>query len=234
MAETSRFQRLKKSLVASVGDIVFGMEDGAVSIFGLVLGVAATTDDSATVLIAGASGAFAAAVSMMAGTYLEMETDRDEARSFHARLAAQIAQSPEAVIDAVADRLDGAGLKEAETALVVDLVRSKPALLPGMAAALTAPAAPETTASPLAHALWMLVADFLSAAIPIAPFALMPVAQARWVSTAVTMLLLIGLGAGRARVGGRPLARTIAQTVAIGVAAALAGVGIGVLIARAV
>lgn len=96
-----------------------------------------------------------------------------------------------------------------------------------------APIAPDTAESPLAHALWMLVADFVSAAIPIVPFALMPVPEARWVSTAITMLLLICLGIGRARVGRRPLARTVAETVAIGVAAALAGVGIGLVIAHA-
>src|SRR5580700_4401195 len=99
------------------------MEDGTVSIFGLVLGVAATTNDNKTVLIAGATGAFAAAVSMMAGTYLEIETDRDRA----------------------------AGLAEAQAALVTDLVRSKPALLHGVASTMTAPEAPAATESPLAH-----------------------------------------------------------------------------------
>ena len=209
------------------------MEDGTVSIFGLVLGVAATTTDSATVLIAGASGACAAAVSMMAGTYLEIETNLDEARTFSARLASEIEGNPEGVVDRVAGRLREAGVAEAQTALVSTLIRSKPDLLRGVASAMMAPAAPETIESPLGHALWMLVADFVSAAVPIIPFALMPVPQARWVSTAITMLLLICLGIGRARVGCRPLARTVAETVAIGVAAALAGVGIGLIIAHA-
>ncbi len=209
------------------------MEDGTVSIFGLVLGVAATTNDNKTVLIAGASGAFAAAVSMMAGTYLEIETDIDEARTFGARLASQIEQDPGAVVDRVADRLRAAGLADDQTALVTDLIRSKPSLLLGVASAMTAPAASESVQSPLAQSLWMLLADFVSAAIPIVPFALMPVAEARWVSTAITMLLLIFLGIGRAKVGRRPLARTVTETVAIGVAAALAGVGIGLVIAHA-
>lgn len=233
MAGPSLFERLKKSLVASAGDIVFGMEDGTVSIFGLVLGVAATTNDNMTVLIAGASGACAAAVSMMAGTYLEIETDLDEARTFSARLASEIEGNPEAVVDRIAGRLREAGVADAQTALVSTLIRSKPDLLRGVASAMMAPVAPETVESPLAHALWMLVADFVSAAIPIVPFALMPVPEARWVSTAITMLLLICLGIGRARVGRRPLARTVAETVAIGVAAALAGVGIGLIIAHA-
>jgi VIT1/CCC1 family predicted Fe2+/Mn2+ transporter len=233
LADPSIFEQLKKSLVASAGDIVFGMEDGTVSIFGLVLGVAATTNDNKTVLIAGATGAFAAAVSMMAGTYLEIETDRDQAATFGARLTSEIERNPKAVVGRVTDRLRAAGLAEAQAALVTDLVRSKPALLHGVASTMTAPEAPAATESPLAHALWMLVADFVSAAIPIVPFALMPVPEARWVSTAITMLLLVCLGIGRAEVGRRPLARTVAETVAIGVAAALAGVGIGLVIAQA-
>jgi VIT1/CCC1 family predicted Fe2+/Mn2+ transporter len=78
MTIASFLPRLKKSFVESAGTIVFGMEDGTVSIFGLVFGVAATTSSSVAVLVAGASGAAAAAVSMMAGAYLDAETSRDE------------------------------------------------------------------------------------------------------------------------------------------------------------
>ena len=73
MAIASTLQRLRRSLVNSAGTIVFGMEDGTVSIFGLIFGVAATTTNSATTLIAGASGAPAAAVSMMAGVPLRLQ-----------------------------------------------------------------------------------------------------------------------------------------------------------------
>ena len=73
----------------------------------------------------------------------------------------------------------------------------------------------------------MLLADFLSAAIPILPFALLPVAEGRVVSGAVTLMLLIGLGVGRAWIGGRSVLRRAVETVSIGVAAALAGVVIG-------
>src|SRR5689334_21141348 len=63
----SILERLRNSFRNSAGTIVFGMEDGTVSIFGLIFGVAATTTETKTVLIAGATGAVAAAVSMMAG-----------------------------------------------------------------------------------------------------------------------------------------------------------------------
>jgi vacuolar iron transporter family protein len=46
-------------------------------------------------------------------------------------------------------------------------------------------------------------------------------------------MLLVGLGIGRAVIGGRALLRTVIETVSIGVAAALAGVAAGSAIARA-
>src|SRR5215469_1851120 len=77
--------RIHRSFGASVGSIVFGMEDGTVSIFGLVFGVAAASPDSRAVLLAGGTGAISAAVSMMAGTFLDVESTNDQG-------AARIAQ----------------------------------------------------------------------------------------------------------------------------------------------
>jgi len=54
MSKASLWQRVRSSLQASAGEVVFGMEDSTVSIFGLVFGVAATTTDQKAVLIAGA------------------------------------------------------------------------------------------------------------------------------------------------------------------------------------
>ncbi len=78
----------------------------------------------------------------------------------------------------------------------------------------------------------MLLADFAAAAVPILPFVWLPIPQARVVSGAVTLLLLIGLGIGCARIAKSNALRTVAETVAIGIAAALAGIIIGVLVNR--
>jgi hypothetical protein len=74
-------RKIKNSLVASAGNIVFGMEDGTVSIFGPVFCVAASAPSGHAVLLAGATGAAAAAVSMMAGTYLDISTANDRAQA---------------------------------------------------------------------------------------------------------------------------------------------------------
>lgn len=218
----STWQRLRRSIANSAGTIVFGMEDGTVSIFGLIFGVAATTTSTKAVLIAGASGAAAAAVSMMAGAYLDAETTRDEAAATRALRAGDATS--------LADRLAGSGLSAQQSQALVSAIRGSGDAEAGLLAALDGET--KAPANPLEQALWMLLADFLAAAVPILPFVFLPVAQARVVSGTVTLALLVGLGVGRARIGRRSVIRTVAETVAIGVTAALAGIALGVLVDR--
>jgi vacuolar iron transporter family protein len=211
-------QGLRRSVISSAGTIVFGMEDGTVSIFGLIFGVAATTTSTKTVLIAGASGAAAAAVSMMAGAYLDVETTRDQS------------EAPAAGKSDVslANRLVGAGLTPQQSSALVAAVQNDRQAAEGLLLALRGPV--KAPLDPLEQALWMLFADFFAAAIPILPFVLLPIGQARIVSAMVTVALLIALGVGRAQLGRGHAIRTVTETVAMGIGAAIAGVAISVLI----
>ena len=218
-------QRLRRSFSQSAGTIVFGMEDGTVSIFGLIFGVAATTTDTKTVLIAGASGAAAAAVSMMAGAYLDVETTRDKISA--ARASQQAAAGSIALLKS---RLAETGLSSAQSEALAVAVHNNADATGGLLLALQG--APEAPLNPMEQALWMLVADFLAAAVPILPFVFLPVLDARIVSGVVTLALLIALGVGRAQIARRSIFRTVTETVSIGVAAAIAGVAIGVFVDR--
>jgi VIT1/CCC1 family predicted Fe2+/Mn2+ transporter len=227
MTIASNLLRLRRSFVESAGTVVFGMEDGTVSIFGLIFGVAATTSDSKTVLIAGASGAVAAAVSMMAGAYLDVETTRDRINANPALTAAD--SIPDAVLAAsLPSRLAKAGLTAEQSSALAGAVRHDRTALCGLLLALQGER--DTSLNPWEQALWMLLADFLAAAVPILPFVFLSVQQARVVSAAMTLALLVALGIGRARIAQRSALRTVAETVMIGVAAALAGILISVVI----
>ena len=224
------WQRLRSSLANSAGTIVFGMEDGTVSIFGLIFGVAATTSSTAAVVIAGASGAVAAAVSMMAGVFLDVETTRDTIAAKRAALQSELARDANVIAASLPARLAAAGLTQQQSAALAGAVKHDRAALGGLLLALQG--APEAPLNPWEQAAWMLLADFLAAAVPILPFVALPIPQARVVSAVVTVALLVALGIGRARIAKRSLIRGVAETVSIGVAAALAGVAIGVLIDR--
>jgi VIT1/CCC1 family predicted Fe2+/Mn2+ transporter len=230
MTIAATWQRLRSSLVNSAGTMVFGMEDGTVSIFGLIFGVAATTSSTAAVVIAGASGAVAAAVSMMAGVFLDVETTRDTIAAKRAALQSELARDANVIAASLPARLAAAGLTQQQSAALAGAVKHDRAALGGLLLALQG--APEAPLNPWEQAAWMLLADFLAAAVPILPFVALPIPQARVVSAVVTVALLVALGIGRARIAKRSLIRGVGETVSIGVAAALAGVAIGVLIDR--
>ena len=220
MNSGSIVQRLRASIVNSAGTIVFGMEDGTVSIFGLIFGVAATTSSTKTVLIAGASGAVAAAVSMMAGAYLDAETTQD-------RNDTTVRAQGDADVS-LSSRLVDAGLTSQQSTALTAAVQGDRNAADGLLLALKGAA--KERLNPVEQALWMLFADFFAAAVPILPFVFLPISKARIVSGVVTVALLVVLGFGRAQLGRRNVLRTVVETVSLGIGAALAGVGIGLLI----
>lgn len=219
--------KLKASFAASIGDVVFGMEDGAVSIFGLVFGMATAAESSGAVLLAGATGAAAAAVSMMAGVWLDARSERDRDRALAARYAALAAREPERCVREVRERLRANGMDESGIARLVaaapgrDIATLAMALHGGRA---------DVERSPTAHALWMFLADLFAGAVPVLPFAFLPIAEARWVSIAITTALLVALGIGRSLVTERRMGQAVVETVGVAGAAALAGVAIGQLV----
>jgi VIT1/CCC1 family predicted Fe2+/Mn2+ transporter len=182
------------------------------------------------VVIAGASGAVAAAVSMMAGVFLDVETTRDTIAAKRAALQSELARDANVIAGSLPARLAAAGLTQQQSAALAGAVKHDRAALGGLLLALQG--APEAPLNPWEQAAWMLLADFLAAAVPILPFVALPIPQARVVSAVVTVALLVALGIGRARIAKRSLIRGVAETLSIGVAAALAGVAIGVLIDR--
>jgi vacuolar iron transporter family protein len=227
----SLVSHVRRSFHASVGDVVFGMEDGTVSIFGLVFGVAASTDQSSVVLLAGGTGAIAAAVSMMAGAYLDMESERDRARVEAKKQAEAWAQDTSATAQRLSQHLAAAGIPEAQAEAVRDFLGSNPQVLGALRTAFMPAAQDPVATSPLAHALWMFIADLFAAFVPVLPFALLAISDARLVSVLVTALLLVALGIGRGLIGQRSLIRTTFETLTVAAAAAAAGIIIGKIIA---
>src|SRR6266699_5469074 len=116
----SFLQAVGKSFYDSIGDIVFGMEDGTVSIFGLVFGVASSATSSSAVLLAGATGAIAAAVSMMAGTFLDVESTNDQAKAQLAHEQTEIETNLAGEKQEVRDRLRTASFDDQDTTAIVD------------------------------------------------------------------------------------------------------------------
>jgi VIT1/CCC1 family predicted Fe2+/Mn2+ transporter len=227
----SIFSRIKESLFSSAGDIVFGMEDGAVSIFGLVLGVAVGSQTAYAVFLAGATGAIAASVSMMAGLYLDLESERDEATVEEVLREKEITKDPNAAINGFMDHLKSSGLSQKSLESIREDVKADPLSIRKLENAIAADEEPPAYKSPvLVQVVWMGITDFTAGITPVIPFAILPFQQARILCITATALLLILLGVGRSIIGKRPMLRGVLETCSIAAAAAIAGVVIAYVI----
>lgn len=223
--------RVKESIRDCSGEIVFGMSDGVVSIFGLVAGMVAAASSGSVILLAGATAAIAATVSMMAGVFLDIESERDEARVEARERAVEISQDPEGAISKLISDLQGTGLSGTSLEAIREDMKANPLSIQKFEDAV---AGEEETAaqktSPVIHACWMGIADFIAAMTPVVPFIFLPLEQAKIVFIFGTFILLTLLGIGRAKLGERPMLRTVLETVAIAATAAIAGAVVGLLV----
>ncbi len=69
----------------------------------------------------------------------------------------------------------------------------------------------------------MFISYLFAAAVPVIPFAFLPLGTARLASLIITALLLLLLGVGRGLVGQRNVVLNAQETLGIATAAALAG-----------
>jgi vacuolar iron transporter family protein len=219
----SLWKKVWNSLNESIGEIVFGMVDGTVSIFGLVFGLAANASNSHEVLLAGATGAAAAAVSMMAGTYLDIESTQFKAQAEIEHERDEIQQKPQEEIEEIKNRLRNDGFDEVEITQIVTAIARRPEAILKFEEATELEIGRAERQNPVIKSLWMFIADLFAASIPVIPFVFYPIAKARIVTLVITFLLLVILGICRGLIGRRNILVTTFQTVAVATAAAVAG-----------
>ncbi|WP_408897115.1 VIT family protein [Nocardioides sp. R1-1] len=74
---------------------VLGANDGIVSTAGIVLGVAGATSDRSAIMVAGIAGLAAGAMSMAAGEYVSVSTQRDSEEALLAKERRELREDPE-------------------------------------------------------------------------------------------------------------------------------------------
>ncbi|MBO1335187.1 VIT family protein [Streptomyces sp. VRA16 Mangrove soil] len=89
---------------------VLGANDGVVSTAGLVVGVAGATDDRSALLTAGLAGLLAGSMSMAAGEYVSVSTQRDSEKAALAQEKRELKEQPEAELQELTDLLMDRGL----------------------------------------------------------------------------------------------------------------------------
>ncbi|MGY4904750.1 VIT1/CCC1 transporter family protein [Streptomyces sp. 900116325] len=89
---------------------VLGANDGVVSTAGIVVGVAGATGDRSALLTAGLAGLLAGSMSMAAGEYVSVSTQRDSEQAALATEKRELQETPEAELVELSGLLEGKGL----------------------------------------------------------------------------------------------------------------------------
>ncbi len=91
---------------------VLGANDGIVSTAGIVVGVAGATSDRTSILVAGVAGLAAGALSMGAGEYVSVSTQRDSEHALLEKERRELEEEPEEELAELAGIYVGKGLSE--------------------------------------------------------------------------------------------------------------------------
>src|ERR1019366_4463023 len=83
------------SKLNSLRAAVLGANDGIVSVAGIVVGVAGATSSKTTILTAGIAGLVAGALSMAAGEYVSVSSQRDTERVLLAKERSELRDYPD-------------------------------------------------------------------------------------------------------------------------------------------
>lgn len=210
---------------------VLGANDGIVSTSSLVLGVAASGAGSSAILTAGIAGLVAGALSMAAGEFVSVSSQRDTERADLRVEARELREYPEHELEELIGIYEGRGVPRDVARDVAIALTEHDAL--GAHARDELGLEDERQARPLQAALASAISFSVGAVLPVLSVALAPSAARIVVCVVVTVLGLAGLGALGARLGGANMARATARVVGWGVLAMGVTAAIGSLVGGA-
>ncbi len=206
---------------------VLGANDGIVSVAAIVVGVAGASNSASFILIAGVAGITAGALSMAAGEYVSVSTQRDTEHALLEKERLELINQPEAELEELAVLYEQKGLSKETARKVAEELTVHDAFAAHFEAELHID--PNALSNPWLAAVASAAAFLLGGVIPLVAIAL-PSAPLRLPVTFLAVLVaLIITGILSARAGGANQTKATLRVVTGGVLAMAVTFGIGKL-----
>lgn len=196
---------------------VLGANDGIVSTAGVVVGFAGATSDRAAIVLAGVAALSAGAMSMAAGEYVSVSTQRDSERALLALERRELLEDPEGELAELAELYAQKGLSPELSRQVATELTAHDAL--AAHADIELGIDPDNLTRPWAAAAASLVAFVVGALLPLLTITFAPPSLRTLVTVGAVTIALAVTGWVSARLGRSPLPRAIARNVAGGLLA---------------
>ncbi|MFW6868377.1 VIT1/CCC1 transporter family protein [Nocardioides sp. CPCC 206347] len=207
---------------------VLGANDGIVSVAGIVLGVAGATTDRTAILIAGIAGLVAGAMSMAAGEYVSVSTQRDSEDALLAKERRELREDPEDELAELAGLYVDKGLEPGLALEVAKQLTEKDALAAHAEVELGID--PDDLTSPWNAAIASMLSFTLGALLPLLTILLVP-GDLRVAVTVVAVTIALALtGWLSARFGYGSARMAVARNILGGLIAMAVTHGIGQLV----
>lgn len=211
---------------------VMGANDGIVSTASLVLGVAASGASATAIVTAGLAGLAAGALSMAAGEYVSVSSQRDTEDADLRVEARELRDDPQGEERELARIYESRGLS---ADLAADVARALTARDPLAAHARDELGLDDDRRASPVQAAWTSALSFSAGAIlPVLAIGLTPAGARIAVCVGVTLLALAYLGYLGAQLGGARRTRAAVRVLVWGAAAMAITSGIGALVGAAV
>ncbi|WP_189795391.1 VIT1/CCC1 transporter family protein [Streptomyces thermodiastaticus] len=207
---------------------VLGANDGIVSTAGLVVGVAGATNSRSALLTAGLAGLLAGSMSMAAGEYVSVSTQRDSEEAALDVEKRWLRERPEAELEELTAMLRDRGLSQKVAREAAQQLTERDALTAHARVQLGID--PDELTNPW-HAAWASFLAFtVGALLPLLAIVLPP-AHLRLTVTVVSVLAALVLtGCSSARLGAARPGRAVVRNVAGGTLAMAVTYGVGSLL----
>lgn len=204
---------------------VLGANDGIVSTAGIVIGAVGATSDRPAIVIAGVAGLAAGAMSMGAGEYVSVSTQRDSELALLAKERRELRDEPEEELAELAGIYVEKGLDEALALEVAQALTKKDAL--GAHAEAELGIDPDDISSPWHAAAASMLAFTVGALLPLLTMTLGAPGVRLWLTVAGVVVALAVTGFVSARLGYAKPGRAVARNVAGGLFAMAVTYAIG-------
>jgi VIT1/CCC1 family predicted Fe2+/Mn2+ transporter len=204
---------------------VLGADDGIISVAGIVMGFVGATSNSHIILVAGLVGLVSGALSMAAGEYVSVSTQRDTERALIAKETRELAEEPEEELSELADLYFKKGLSPELARQVAAELTEKDALRAHLEIELGID--PDDLTSPGQAAAASAVSFVAGALLPLLAATLVPDDLRVPAIIAAVTLALAGTGVISARVGGGRTGPAVLRIVFWGLVSMGVGFGVG-------
>lgn len=213
----------------SLSDIILGGQDGLVNVLGVILGVAAASNDPRIVIAGGLAATFAESISMGAVAYTTTLADRDFYLSEIEREKREIRDTPDLERQEIEEVFGKWGFQGDLLQQSVEQVMKDERAWVDVMMHNELKLTPVDSSTALRSALIVGLAAVVGSLIPLFPFFFLPIAASIPISIVLTGLTLFGAGAYKARTTVGHPGKSGVQMAIIGIVSALAGYLIGAL-----